>query len=747
MINAIRLLLILFSFTLPLPAFALFGGPDHVKVELIQEEDTIQPGRPFWIAIHLKMDSDWHVYWKNPGDVGTPVKIDWELPPGFTAGPLQWPFPQKFTVADLVCFGYVDDVIFLSEITPPAQLDLKQTYPMKAQIRWLVCATEGCQPGQAPASLTLAASNQVPKPYQSAKMLFKEARSKLPKPDLDVKTIFKQGVVELNVPEISSPQKGEPNPVVGAYFFPEQKNVIDHSVIPVVATSESDKRYIVNLKGSEEIGAKSQILKGVLVLHTLNGSEEVIHAFDINSPIDKDTSNSLFSLNNDASDSYDSIGNTSMNPHFEFQGGLLLALAFAFIGGMILNLMPCVLPVMSLKIMSFVKMSGQSRSLTIKHGLFFTLGVLISFWILASLILLLKAYGQSVGWGFQLQEPIFVVILASLLFLFALNLFGVFEWGLFFSSLAGQAEADQVNQANKKSDYFGSFMSGILATAVATPCTGPFLGSAVGLAVTLPVISSLAVFTALGLGMSFPYLLLAIFPYCLGFLPKPGAWMETFKQLMGFILIASVLWLAWVFSAQTNTISLMCLLTGLFCISIAAWIYGKLLTSSRSRMKLIFAYAAIIGMAIVGTHIIFLPKATWTEGVEISDRPSDSWNGWQPFSPELVAQLRAKGQPMLIDFTAKWCLICQANHFVFASSAVEERLNQAGVVKILADWTKNDPAITEALSQFGRNSVPLYVFYGADPHSEPVLLPQVLTPDIVINELDRHLSKQDIAQE
>ncbi len=742
MIKAIRLLFALLLFILPTHAFTVFGGPDHVKVELVQEQKDIQPGHPFWVAIHLKMDKDWHVYWKNPGDVGAPVKIDWELPPGFTAGPLQWPFPQKFTIADLVCFGYVDDVIFLSEITPPSQLATNQSFPIKAQVRWLVCSLEGCQPGQAPASLNLLSTNQSPSLNEAAISLFQQARAMVPKRDVGARTVIKQGVMELNVPEMDPLNKGERKPVVEAYFFPEQKNVIDHSVNPVVATSDNDDRYIVNLKGSEEIGAKSQILKGVLVLHTLNGSKKEVHAYDINSPIDEDDGDSLLSYNEGSRSDYDVIGNTAPHTRHEFQGGFILALLFAFVGGMILNLMPCVLPVMSLKIMSFVKMAGQSRSLTLKHGLFFTLGVLVSFWILASLILLLKAYGQSVGWGFQLQEPIFVVVLATLLFLFALNLFGVFEWGLFFSSWAGQTEA---KQANEHPSLFSSFMSGILATAVATPCTGPFLGSAVGFAVTLPIISSLTIFTFLGLGMSFPYLVLSAFPSQLGFLPRPGAWMETFKQLMGFVLIASVIWLSWVFSAQTNTISLMCLIVGLFCFSIGAWVYGKAILI-QSRLKRIVAYAIMIATAVVGVQMILLPRASWSESSEIAEKGSTTWNGWQKFSPELVAQLRAEGKPILIDFTAKWCLICQANHFVFGSPSVEQRLNEAGVVKLVADWTKNDPVITEALSQFGRNSVPLYVFYGKDSNSDPVILPQILTPDIVINEINPHLS-EDIAKD
>ncbi len=413
-----------------------------------------------------------------------------------------------------------------------------------------------------------------------------------------------------------------------------------------------------------------------------------------------------------------------------------MALVFAFVGGMILNLMPCVLPVMSLKVMSFVKMAGQSRSLTLKHGLMFSLGVILSFWCLALVMLVLRAYGEVVGWGFQLQEPLFIVLLISLLFVLALNLFGVFEWGVFFASWAGQT---QVETVRKSSGYGGSFFSGILATAVATPCTGPFLGSAIGFAVTLPIFQSLLVFTSLGLGMCFPYLLLAAFPSYLRFIPKPGAWMEIFKQGMGFLLLATILWLMWVFSAQTDSFSLIYLLIGLLCFSVCAWIYGKACSPVVNRKIRIVAHCFIILFAILGYKIILIPQSSWpsSDTVFTTRSSADHWSDWEDFSPERVAQLRNEGKPILIDFTAKWCLICQANHLVLASDEIKERLEQSGVVKMKADWTKNNPIITQELRKFGRNSVPLYILYGNDQKREPMILPQVLTPSIVTEHLNK----------
>ncbi len=746
MLNTARFFLVLMmTLILPFQASAITGGPSHVRVELFQEEETIEPNRSFWVALHFYLEDGWHVYWKNPGDAGIPLKVEWNLPAGFEAGPLQWPFPEKFTVADMVGFGYKGEVTLLTQVTPPAQLDPNAQISLQAQVKWLVCSALTCQPGSASATFPLTISFDKPKIRPEFATIFEQARAKIPQTHVEVKTIRKDGIVRLEVPQESS--NSQDGTVQGVYFFPEQKDVIDHSIEPTVAKSTVDSNlYFVNLKGSDEIGAKSQTLKGVLVLHTQTGSKESFQAFDIDSPIEEDGDHNVLSLL-DPSKFSPSIGSGSVassSSSLAFEGGLGVALIFAFVGGMILNLMPCVLPVMSFKVMSFVKMAGQSRALTLKHGLMFSFGVILSFWLLASVMLILRTYGQAVGWGFQLQEPLFVVILASILFVFALSLFGLFEWGMFFASWAGQT---QVETAQKSSGYTGSFLSGVLATAVATPCTGPFLGSAVGFAVTLPVFQSLLIFTSLGLGMCFPYLLLAAFPSYLRFMPKPGAWMETFKQLMGFLLLATVLWLLWVFSAQTDAFSLICLLAGFLCFAIGGWIYGTGCSPVLSRKKRAFAYVFVLLFAFMGCQAILFPRASWYNQDTLSShsKSGSEWEGWEDFSPTRVAQLRREGKPILIDFTAKWCLICQANHLVLSSDSVQKQLNNAGVVKMKADWTKNDPVITQELSKFRRNSVPLYVLYGPNEQQEPLILPQVLTTDVVINHLNSAISSEDIA--
>jgi thiol:disulfide interchange protein len=743
MLSYVRLFLILIGWVVPIYLSATPEVTPHVKVELIQEEETVQSGHPFWVAVRLNLEEGWHVYWKNPGDAGIPLKVEWELPASLKVGPLQWPFPEKFTMDQMVGFGYDKEVILLTQVTPASPLNLGETLNLKAHVKWLVCSESTCQPGSSSVSLPLAVTSDLPQLRKDVADLFERARAKIPQTHVEVKTLRRQSIVQLEVPQETPNQQKET--VRGAYFFPEEKNVIDHSVDPTVSISTTHtNRYLVNLKGEDEIGAQSQVLKGVLVLHTQVGAQESFQAIDVESPIIDDGSDQEIIGLGDFSLHRTALHSSSTLSSQEFDGGLGLVLVFAFMGGILLNVMPCVLPVVSLKIMSFIKMAGKKRALVFKHGVIFSCGVVLSFWVLASLMLILRAYGQVVGWGFQLQEPRFVVVLATLLFILALNLFGVFEWGLSVASWAGQTEAERSQQGSRQ--MLGSFLSGILATAVATPCTGPFLGSAVGIAVTLPLWQALLIFTSLGLGMCSPYLLLAAFPSYLRFIPKPGPWMETFKQFMGFLLLATVLWLLWVFSAQTDTFSLICLLGGFLCFAIGAWIYGRGCTPLISYGKRAAVYLGVILFAVMGCQVILASHSHWS-GVHTSlesKSHSQAWAGWEVFSPERVAQLRKQGVPVLIDFTAKWCLICQVNHIVLTSDEVESQLAVLGVVKMKADWTKNDPVITQELSKFGRTSVPLYVLYGGDEHQEPAILPQVLTADTVLHHLKTLTSQEEI---
>lgn len=696
--------------------FAEVDFEEPVQATILVEEQTVQPGRPFWVGIKMKIADGWHTYWKNPGDAGMPTAITWTLPPGFEASSTMWPVPQKFAVDSTIGFGYEEEAFFLTLITPPASFDAA-TADIAAELRWVVCSDSTCLPGDADLKLALQVQKDLPVPNSAVAAEFEKAREIAPH-KLDNMTVQRsQDLIEIAFNMEDVPH----NTQFIASFFPESENTIDHTIQPVFTPSNESHPHSVILKTAPD--ATASHLKGVLVLKSAD--QEV--AYEVEHPI-KPTQEELIG---DTGPLAAQNQEASIN---EFEGGLGLALVLAFVGGLILNLMPCVLPVISFKILSFVKLAGQSRSLIFKHGAAFSLGVLFSFWVLAGALLILQAYGRSVGWGFQLQDPLFVAILASVLLIFGLSLFGLFEIGTSLISLGGQT-------SKKHGALAGSFLSGILATAVATPCTGPFLGSAVGFAVTLPPALALLIFTSLGLGMSLPYLILSGFPSLLRFLPKSGPWMNTFRELMGFFMLATVLWLIWVFGAQTSTFSLTLLLAGFFLLAIGGWIYGKWGMPFQSRTTRLLGCSTAFTCLLIAVVSIYNASTPWA--AEMGSEPSSashaaaSKDSWERFSPERVAELRDKGIPVFIDFTAKWCLICQANHLILKLDQIDQEFSSRGVVKMKADWTKNDPIITAELRKYGRSGVPLYLFYGSNPKEPPAILPQVLTPEIVMGHLNK----------
>jgi thiol:disulfide interchange protein DsbD len=405
------------------------------------------------------------------------------------------------------------------------------------------------------------------------------------------------------------------------------------------------------------------------------------------------------------------------------EGSLVAALAFALLGGILLNLMPCVFPVLGIKVMGFVRHAhGDSRALWMQ-GVVFSAGVLVSFLALAGLLLALRAGGAQLGWGFQLQSPVFVTLLAALFFLMALNLFGVFEWGGFAQSMTSNVSA--------QGRYADAFLAGVLATVVATPCTAPFMGAAVGFTLAQPAAISLAVFAMLGVGMALPVLVLSLFPAALKRLPRPGPWMETFKQVMAFPLFATVVWLAWVLGAQAGNDAVMMLLAGLLLLAIAAWIYGRW-ARSESLLRFVFAAAfAATGLWLAWPHGATAPGTAQASVPKVGEIP------WQAWSPEKLAELRSAGTPVFVDFTAAWCVTCQVNKRVALNrEEVVKAFADRGVVALKADWTNHDPRITAALAELGRNALPVYAFY-APGAAQPKLLPEVLTVSLVVDELSR----------
>ena len=660
-----------------------------VEAELVPAVTSVQPGRPFEVALRLAHDPHWHTYWINPG-TGYPTTIKWTLPPGWQAGEIQWPVPHVLTDAggDITGIGYDGEVYLLVTLTPPASLQSGENVTLKAAVAWLMCQ-EVCMPGEAALELTLPVDRGPPSPHPRWGAKLAAARGQLPQvPDswrLAATRTAKSVMLTARPPAGTTFAPGD------FHFFADDGLIAYDRPQPV---SEHGGVFAFTLPVDDPVPKEAKQLSGVLALS--KGDQPGIR---VQIPLN-------------------AVGAAQdprlQTPNSKPASGLAGTLLLAFLGGLILNLMPCVFPVLGIKILGFVNQAGADRRKISLHGLVFSLGVLLSFWMLAGALLVLRAGGRELGWGFQLQEPGFVFALAVFLLIFALNLSGLFEVGL---SATGAGASLQM-----KHGYVGSFFTGMLATVVATPCSAPFLAPALGAAFSQAFSAgeSFVLFTAIAVGLALPYLALSLFPQAISLLPRPGAWMETFKQLMSFPLYATVGWLLWVLAGQTkdDDYALLFVVFGLVCVAMAAWGYGRWTQQGGSRGRRRFGYAFAASLLAAGVAIGF------------PGRPSRDIV-WQQWSPEAVRQLRAEGKTLYVDFTARWCATCQSNKaVVFSSSRVRTALKQQGVVLLKADWTSRDPRITETLGSFNRSAVPLDLIY-APGRAEPIILPELLTPDIV----------------
>lgn len=658
-----------------------------VEAKLLSEVQSIKPGENFWVGIELQIAEGWDTYWINPGDSGIATNVQWQLPEGFSVGSLHWPYPEKFTNDTMVGFGYTHTVLLLAEVTPP--MDLKETTHLKAKVQWLACK-EQCMPGSAEVALTLPVNATVSEKDPKNSASFTQARAQLPQ-SLAQNALSASSTKEEIILNFK-PGMGDFGEIVEAFFVPEKGEIIDYAAPQKLVKSKES--YHLNIKRAPQ-AKQPEAMKGVLIIEEKGSlTKKAIHVDTTLLPAS-------------------SVAASPTAASYPIE----LALLCAFVGGIILNVMPCVLPVVALKIFSFVKMAGEDKKEILKQGGLFAFGVIVSFWVLSAILLILRASGEGIGWGFQLQEPIFVASLTIILFLLGLSLLGVFELG---TSLIGMGQ----KAASKGGFFKGSFMSGVLATLVATPCTGPLLGPAVGLAMTIPAIGSLAIFTSMGLGMAAPYLLLAAFPKLIRFLPKPGNWMVLFKQLLGFLMMATCIWLIWVFGGETTHLALLILLFALLLVGIAAWVYGKYAHLGAKKMtRLVATAVALFILTLGGAAGISAARMTQND-TTITHQASSSW---QPFSVDKVQELRSQGKAVFVDFTAKWCLICQTNKVTLHSTEIEKAFAEKNVVPLMADWTKKDQAIGDVLQQLGRSGVPVYLLYPADLSKPPLILPQTLS--------------------
>ena len=671
---------------------------EHVEAELIAERAGAQIGKPVWVGLKLRMAEHWHTYWKNPGDSGLPTRIQWVLPEGWKSGAIQWPYPKPLAIGPLLNYGYEDEVVLLTELTPPPNAAAGSA-AIKARAEWLVCK-DICIPEKGELDLTLPVSALEAPLNPRSRAHIEHARSMLPGQAPGWK--FESGISGPALVVRLTPPPGVAAPAK-ALFFPERENLIE-TAAPQKLTRDG-RSIRIEMKLADPIVTGLASVSGVAVAENGWPGLERRNAIEVDAPLGTLPAAGSIAVN-------DAIG-----------GSVIAALVFAFLGGVLLNLMPCVFPVLGIKVVGFVEHAhGDPRAMRVQ-GAAYAVGVLLSFLALAGIMLALRSAGVELGWGFQLQSPAFVTLLAALFFVLALNLSGVFEWGAFAQSMTSELTA--------RGRYADAFLSGVLASVVATPCTAPFMGAALGFTLAQSAGVALGVFAMLGFGMALPVVVLAWFPRLLRWLPKPGAWMETFKQILAFPLYATVAWLAWVVGAQAGNDAVLMLLAGLVLIAMGAWVYGRWGHSGRAWHPALAAILAIAGLAVAWPGPATEGATASAPVVRAGELP------WQAWSPEKVAELGAHGHPVFVDFTAAWCVTCQVNkRLALHNEAVIKAFAAHGVVVLRADWTRQDPRITAALTELGRNAVPVYALY-APGESVPRLLPEVLTPALVLEEISK----------
>jgi thiol:disulfide interchange protein DsbD len=726
------------SFILPaalavLAAMPASSAPLHTRVRLLADSRSLIPGTHVTLGLHLTMDRGWHTYWKNSGEAGLPTQVHWSLPPGYAAGDIAWPVPQKHVEAgDVLTYGYGDETLLMVQCDVPAGAVPGTTVTLRARVEWLECE-KICVPGAADVALALPVVASGSAPDNAA--LFGKFRKQLPPAftegrSITLSTRCAEGAVTLTLAAAGS-LRFDPHPAATPDFYPEPLSdlVIGRTT---VQRGDSIAELKIPLTASRPISGPLT-MQGIL-LYTLAGGERRAESVHIDLPRE------FIAGISSSGSSIPLLERTfSTAPAAGSNASLPLYLLFALLGGLLLNIMPCVLPVIALKVFGLVRMAGDAPARIIRLGWAFSLGILASFLTLALLIILLQFAGQQVGWGFQFQEPLFVIAMAAVVFAFGLNLFGVFEIRLPGAAVSGLSSMAS-RQDTAQGGYGASFGEGVFATILATPCTAPYLGSALGFAFVQPWWVILLVFSTVALGMALPYLVLTARPRWLKYLPKPGEWMVTVKQLMGFLMMATLLWLLYVLGKQLGMEAV--IWTGAFLLTVGAacWLMGRFatLTASRRAVRVTWLVALLL---VGGGYELFLDAALNVRAViaGIREAPVQSAEGiaWKPFSLEGLESDLKGDRPVFIDFTAEWCLTCKVNEkAVMSDRVIVEKFKELNVIPVRADWTNRNPDITRLLAKFGRSGVPLYVVFPPGKPDAPQVLPEVITVSLVVDALD-----------
>ncbi len=684
----------------------------HLEAELVTQDAGAVPGATIYVALRQKIQPGWHTYWRNPGDAGDATKIVWTLPTGWTAGEIVWPTPEKSRVGPLLDYAYTGEVLLPVPITVPADAKVGSTVTLKAAAAFLVCE-QICVPEDAVVTLDLPIVAGAPSPDPKWGAAVTKALADAPKA-AGLKAVFKLDGKVLKLAVTGGPLKGAD--MAGAYFYPYSGKVIDHAAEQLIERGPEGLTLSLTPGYDFTAGTPPTELAGVLAL---KGQAYEVTATAGDPPV------AALGLGAPAAGGKGPAGGTS----------LAAALLFAFLGGLILNLMPCVFPVLSMKAASLAG-HAHDPGKTRLQGLAFLVGVVATFLSLAGLLIAVRAGGAAVGWGFQLQSPVVVGALALVMLLVALNMSGVFEFGTSVQGVGGSVSA--------RGGVAGSFLTGVLAVAVASPCTAPFMGASLGFALTQPPLISLSVFLALALGFAAPFVLVAFVPALLARLPRPGAWMETLKHALAFPMYGTAAWLVWVFSQQAGSIALGEILAAAVLAGFAAWLWGHAQTrravGKPSLVSALIAALALAGAAALTALTLQAPGPVVAGPASLAAAPAGPGLASEPWSPEKLAALQAEGRPVLVDFTAAWCVTCQVNEKVALSGAgVAKLFKDKNAVLLRADWTNRDATIAAALAEHGRVGVPLYLVYPAKGGA-PVILPQLLTEGMVVEAIEKAAS-------
>ena len=659
---------------------------EHTTVRLVSEHSRVDPGQTLWIGLRFELIPHWHIYWRNPGASGSAPVIRWTLPDGWEAGEVHWPVPKRIRVGPLTNYGYEHAVMLLVPVqVPPGPL---QAGPLSitADAEWLVCRVE-CIPESGRLTVEFDNTGSGPVTTDETRELFKATRARWPGATtlsgdyrLDGDTL----AISLDMTRTLTQAPAD------VWFAATEWGPVDAS--GAQRWEQSGTEFTLSVPAGDLPPAGNSPMEGLLVIESVHNDATVRRGHHVRLAAKQPAS-----------------GNREPGP--------VTALVFAFLGGLILNIMPCVLPVLGIKILGFVREAGAHSRRLVYHGLSYTAGVLASFTVLAAVLLMLRASGESLGWGFQLQSPVLVTLLAYLMLLVGLNLAGIY-------SLGGRL----MNAGHALTHFHGlpgTFATGVLAAVVASPCTAPFMGAALGYAITRPAWESLAVFLSLGAGFALPVMLLSLFPAWLQFIPAPGNWMKRFQQVLAFPMFATAAWLLWVLSQQTGAMAYGGALAGLVVIAFAAWLYGQW-EPGGWRLGLLGAGLVAALTPVIGLMISSDPS-THARHVAGDDRP---------WSEQQVHELTAAGRPVFVNFTAAWCITCKVNEqLALSTDNIRQLFEARSVAYLVADWTRRDPAITRQLERYGRSGVPLYLLYSPTA-GQPVVLPQLLTEGIVAKAID-----------